>query len=403
MKEGWAVRPLGEVSKFVGGGTPSKHNASFWNGEIPWVSPKDMKFDTIVESQDKITADAIENSAAKMIPEGSILIVVRSGILARTIPIGLTGRPLAINQDLKAIVPKKGLDRSYLRYFFLANEDLLLSKVSRGATVHRLSTEDLKALPVPLPSLEEQKRIVAVLDEAFEGLARARANAEANLQNARELFDQSASTIIENAVEIYPKEQLADVTQKITKGSSPKWQGIQYVKSPGVLFVTSENVGKNELIFEKTKYVESAFNKKDRKSILSNGDVLTNIVGASIGRTAVFDRNDVANINQAVCLIRCDPDKLVNYFLCFLLNSPYFKRALHAGEVNMARANLSLTFFRELQVPIPPIRQQEMYVQKMKDISEKVGELETAFTTKLDELERLKQSLLQKAFAGELT
>lgn len=132
--------------------------------------------------------------------------------------------------------------------------------------------------------------------------------------------------------------------ERITKGSSPKWQGIAYIDTPGILFVTSENVGEYQILLEQPKYVEEKFNTKDKKSILRAGDVLTNIVGASIGRTAVFDRDDVANINQAVCLIRCESEVLNNFFLTYLLNSPVFKGVLHDNEVDNARANLSLGF-----------------------------------------------------------
>lgn len=155
---------------------------------------------------------------------------------------------------------------------------------------------------------------------------------------------------------------LEELTERITKGSSPKWQGVEYVETPGVLFVTSENVEENYIDLTKKKYVEEKFNQKDGKSILQFGDVLTNIVGASIGRTAVFDRFETANINQAVCLIRCRHELLNNSFLSYLLNSPFFLEAMHSGKTNMARANLSLSFFRELKIPLPPLEEQKRVV-----------------------------------------
>ena len=156
----------------------------------------------------------------------------------------------------------------------------------------------------------------------------------------------------------WPTATLGDLCERITKGSSPKWQGFKYVDKPGVLFVTSENVRENEMLFEQPKYVEEAFNEKDTRSILKRGDVLTNLVGASIGRTAIFDRDDVANINQAVGILRCEPNRLHNRFLAYLLNSPVFTEILHDNEVNNARANLSLTFFKNLEIPLPPLSEQ---------------------------------------------
>jgi type I restriction enzyme, S subunit len=174
--------PLSELVTFRGGGTPSTERAEFWNGEIPWVSPKDMKSDVIADTQDTITLQAINSSATSLIPEGASLVVVRSGILARTVPIAIAGRELALNQDIKALCPKPGLDARYLFYFLRSAESHLLQRVTRGATVHRLGTDDLRNLQIVVPSLAEQKRVVAILDLAFEGIANAAANTERSLR-----------------------------------------------------------------------------------------------------------------------------------------------------------------------------------------------------------------------------
>ena len=189
--------------------------------------------------------------------------------------------------------------------------------------------------------------------------------------------------------------------ETITKGSSPKWQGIKYVYKPGVMFITSENVGQNKMIYDKIKFVEEEFNRKDSKSILKIGDVLTNIVGASIGRTAIFDRNVVANINQAVCILRCNQKLVLNKYLTFLLNSPYLVIHLHDNEINNARANLSLTFFRELYIPVPKIPKQKHIVSEIECISMKTKRLEEIYKQKLADLEELKKSVLQKTFKGK--
>ena len=114
MNNGWAKRSIDDICVFRGGGTPSKKKASYWKGDIPWVSPKDMKSDIISDSIDHITTDAIEQSTTNLIPADSILVVVRSGILARTIPVGITGRDVTINQDIKALCPNGSVDAWFL-------------------------------------------------------------------------------------------------------------------------------------------------------------------------------------------------------------------------------------------------------------------------------------------------
>src|SRR5688572_28864445 len=119
-----------------------------------------MKSSEVGDSIDKITPEAIENSAASLIPKDAILVVVRSGILARTIPVGIALRPLAVNQDIKALCAKRDVNPRYLHYFMQMAEPDILKLVTRGATVHRLSTESLKALKFLKPPLAEQHRIV---------------------------------------------------------------------------------------------------------------------------------------------------------------------------------------------------------------------------------------------------
>jgi type I restriction enzyme S subunit len=154
-----------------------------------------MKSDVVSDSLDHISQEAIDGSATTLIPKGSVLMVVRSGILARTVPIAVTGRDLTINQDLKALCPGSAIDPHFLYHLLDSKMNELLSMVSRGATVHRLKTEQIRALEFISPPLPEQQRIVRVLDEAFAGLATAQANAAQNLQNARAIFESQLQAV----------------------------------------------------------------------------------------------------------------------------------------------------------------------------------------------------------------
>ena len=103
LPKGWATAKFSDFGEWMGGGTPSKEVPSYWNGPIPWVSPKDMKTNVIRSAIDGITEAAVENSAAKRVPAGSVLIVARSGILAHTLPIAVTAVETTLNQDMKAL------------------------------------------------------------------------------------------------------------------------------------------------------------------------------------------------------------------------------------------------------------------------------------------------------------
>jgi len=196
---------------------------------------------------------------------------------------------------------------------------------------------------------------------------------------------------------------MSDITDLITKGASPKWQGFEYCEksTDSILFITSENVGKEELLLDNRKYLGKEFNEKQRRSILEKGDILTNIVGASIGRTTIFDLEDVCNINQAVCLIRLKDKESAKYITKYM-NSITAIESMIGMIKDCARANVSLTNIADLYVPMPNIEEQQKIVQQLDELQEQTKKLEQIYTQKLQDLDELKQSLLQKAFNGEL-
>jgi len=170
--------------------------------------------------------------------------------------------------------------------------------------------------------------------------------------------------------------RLGNLTQVITKGSSPNWQGVQYTdKDKGILFITSENVGSYELLLEKRKYVEEKFNLIEPRSILKKRDILMNIVGASIGRTAMFDLDEVANINQAVAIIRLIKKLDHEYFLRFF-NSQTCLSYMFDKQVDNARPNLSMGNIALFAIPLPPLPEQHRIVAKIDQLMALCDKLE---------------------------
>jgi len=151
------VVPLGECVTIVSGGTPSKSNGGYWNGSFPWVSPKDMKVDYLSAAEDHVTDLAFQETSLKKLPPASILIVVRGMILAHTIPVALTDVPVAINQDMKALIPLKGYDPHFICWSLKAAHGYILGKVATAAHgTKRLEVEHIATLPIPRVPLTEQ-------------------------------------------------------------------------------------------------------------------------------------------------------------------------------------------------------------------------------------------------------
>lgn len=197
--------------------------------------------------------------------------------------------------------------------------------------------------------------------------------------------------------------RLESVCEVITKGSSPNWQGVQYVDAEnGVLFITSENVGNYVLRkMDEPKYVERKFNEMETRSILQRNDLLVNLVGASIGRSAIYDRDDVANINQAVGIIRLirGGAAIDRWYLLHYLNSPTSLEMMFDEQVETARANLSLTNMKHFLVPIPPLAEQRRIVAKVDQLMALVDQLETQLAASHSAAEKLMEALVAELTA----
>lgn len=170
----WEERKLGEVTGWKSGGTPSKAVAKYWKGNIPWVSAAAMQQRVIQNTPLNISEEAAK-IGSRMVPEGSILLLVRGSMLYNRIPISIATRELSFNQDVKAIWPKSGLSNIFLLYWFLANEFLLLSLVTgTGIGAGKLDTTQLQSLAIKIPHPDEQAKIadaLSAMDAKIDGVA----------------------------------------------------------------------------------------------------------------------------------------------------------------------------------------------------------------------------------------
>lgn len=328
-----------------------------------------------------------------------------------------------------------GLYNKFLLYYLLSPDfDSYANNTdnSKGVAYPAINDDRLYKALVPIPPLDEQQRIVEKLEQILP-LVEEYGKNEAKLSKLNEtLPDKIKQSILQHAVQgkLVPqnpsdepasellkrikaeKEQLIkdgkikkekplppitedeipyelpkgwewvrlrDLTEIITKGSSPSWQGVNYTENKEVLFITSENVGKFKLLLNKIKYVEYKFNEIEPRSILEYNDILMNIVGASIGRTAIFNlENTLANINQATCIIRIiksfKVDTLLKYLLLFF-NSSICYMYMNNDQVDSARANLSMTNIANFLIPIPPLAEQQRIVTKVEELLAVVDKL----------------------------
>jgi type I restriction enzyme, S subunit len=402
VREQWQPKRLGDVCDFRGGGTPSKAVDRYWRGDIPWVSPKDMKSRVVLDSIDHITSEAIAASAASMIDPGSILMVVRSGILARTVPIGVAGRAVAVNQDIKALCPKPAVDSWFLYYLLEAKMSALLSLVSRGATVHRLITDQIRAIEFMLPPLLEQRRIVAILDEAFEGIATARVNAEKNLQNARGVFESYLQKAYTVRVGHLPRERLEGLCEKdrlitygVIKLGDPIESGVPCLRTSNVRWLDIDITG--------MKRIAPTLAAEYSRTILRGGEVLVNVRGTLGGVAVVSDQMAGWNVSREVAVVPVSADILDPEYAAFWIGSRTSQDWLSGVKKGAAYTGINIEDLRNLPVPLPALGTQREIVDDVLTIRDGTRRMEEIYKDKLAALDELKKSVLHLAFNGGLT
>ena len=182
LHTGWKWIKLDDVCKFVGGGTPSKQNKALWSGSIPWISAKDMKADTLTDSSDHISEEAIKRSSTNLVPADTVLVLQRGMGLAKGLPTCLLACPCTFNQDIRALVPSDQVTGEFIALAIRSYAREILGHcdtVTHGTL--KLDTSVLRLWPIPIPNLNEQRRVADMLREQITAAETARAAAEAEL------------------------------------------------------------------------------------------------------------------------------------------------------------------------------------------------------------------------------
>lgn len=385
---GWRTAPLGELVAMVGGGTPTRSTPAFYGGPFPWVTPKDMKSWEVCKSQVNITQAGLDNSAARLVPANSVLVVVRSGILKHTLPVAVNRLPVAINQDMKALLCGEHLDADFLARFIKAQSPIILQWV-RATTADNFPVDKLKRLVVPLPPLPEQRRIAAVLDRA-EALQIKRRAALAQLDTLTQsifldMFGEPAAN--PKGWRLRALEEVAETTSGGTPNRAvAEYFGgdIPWVKSgelhQGVVTATEESLTERGLAESSAK-------------LMPPGTVLVAMYGATVGTIAVLGIR--AATNQAICSIQPMGGLNVGYLVHLLRRlSP----TLLAKRVGGAQPNLSQELLRKMTVPVPPEEIQRDFAGRISTVEK----LKTPYDASVSQVDALFASLQYRAFREEL-
>ena len=302
-----------------------------------------------------------------------------------------------VNNHAHVLRPNRALLNDNWLVHFLVHSDL--SPFVSGLTVPKLNQGSLREIPIPLPPLPEQHRIVALLDAAFDGIATARANAEKNLHNARAVFESHLQSVFTEAWQAGELVTLAELATDITDGDH-----MPPPKAPsGVPFITIGNVMKDvrKIDFSNTFMVPKEYfdglkpNKKPRI-----GDVLYTVTG-SFGIPVLIDEQRDFCFQRHIGLVRPKAD-VSSEWLFYLLMSPQVFQQANVGATGTAQKTVSLKVLRGFKVPRIPLIMQKAATSTLNNLANETQRLESLYQRKRAALDALKQSLLHQAFSGQL-
>ena len=377
---GWQVKRIDEVSKVVNGGTPKTKVDENWGGPHRWITPAEMgkrSSPFVSETARTLSDTGLQGSSANLIPPGSIILSTRA-------PIGhlvINTEAMAFNQGCRGLVTSDELDYRYL-YYFLLGSVRLLNDLGTGATFKELSASKLKSVSIPLPPLPEQKQIVAILDKAFAAIDQAVANAERNLTNARELFESYLNKVFTERGEGWVEKRLDEVcenldSQRIPITKNKRTSGdIPYYGASGIVDYVADYIFDEELLLV----------SEDGANLLAR----TYPIAFSVsGKTWVNNHAHVLQFESS------DTLKFVEYYLNSISLEPYVS--------GMAQPKLNQKSLNSILISLPTEIEKHKIIKKLDELVVGTTQLETIYQKKLTALTELKQSILQKAFRGELT
>lgn len=269
-----------------------------------------------------------------------------------------------------------------------------------GAVGHkRVSKDFIEGHLFPLPPLPEQHRIVALLDDAFAGIATARAHAEQNLQNARALFESHLQAVFSQRGEGWSEERLGNIVTRLTNGYVGPTRNIY--QDSGIPYLLARHVKNNRLQFDGRTFISEDFNLKNKKSILRAGDVLL-VQSGHIGHSAVVTKAHEGHNCHAMIVITPKEELIIGPFLSLFFNSSEMKNKFQKIRSGSTVPHLTCGEVKELKIPLPDLATQERIVDFSLEFGEETQRLESLYQRKLAALDELKQSLLHQAFSGRL-
>jgi type I restriction enzyme S subunit len=405
MKSGWQTKPLGELCEIELGKTPARANKAFWDEKREtanvWLSIADLlnaKDNLVIDSKEYLSNRGA--AISKIVRKGTLLVSFKL-TLGR---LAFAGRDLYTNEAIAALnlFNERELSKEFLFYFLhffdwrkAAENDVKL----KGMTLNKAK---LKELQVHFPSLPEQQRIVSILDEAFDSIAAAKANAEKNLQNAHALFESQLQANFTKRGEGWVETTLGEVCRFENGDRGKNYPNREEYVESGIPWINTGHIQPDGNLSESDmNFISREKYQSLRSGKIQPGDLVYCLRGATLGKTALVEPFTIGAVASSLVIIRpCD--LLDSRFLYYFLTSPVGQGQIKLYDNGAAQPNLGAKSVAKYKILLPKLSEQRAIVQKLAAIAAETQHLKSIYRRKLAALDELKKSLLHQVINGEL-
>jgi type I restriction enzyme S subunit len=395
MKKNWERGKLSDyIQDFI---VPQRDKPKSFDGSIPWCRIEDI--DGMFLSKSKsgkcVTREVIKAMPLRVFPRDTV-IVSCSADLGRC---AVVSTPLVTNQTFIGLVPKVTLSPVFLYHLMTSKADEL-NAAATGATIKYLSQDKFKALDILVPPISEQQRIVSLLDEAFAGIATARANAEKNLRNARAIFESHLQSVFTQRGSGWVDKALGDFCSFENGDRGANYPSKSARTASGIPFINAGHLTENGINLQGMDYIP-----RERFDLLGAGkirprDILFCLRG-SLGKFASVGDLAEGAIASSLVIVRPDESVLDGFLLAYF-RSPLCAEMIGQYKGGTAQPNLSAKSLSRFIAPVPSIIEQQRIVEKLGGLRDETQRLAILYTRKLAALETLKKAMLDHALTGQL-
>ena len=384
MKQGWRSKKLGDVCEVIAGQSPK---GEYYNSDgvgLPFYQGKKEFTGKYIGLPKKWTSVTTKEAL-----KDDVLMSVRAPVG----PVNFSTQRICIGRGLAAIRTGSLINKEFLYNFLVNHENQIVGNT--GAVFNSINQTQIKSIPIPVPPLEEQKQIVAKLDQCFEAIDKAKANAAKNLENAKELFQSKLNEIFSQKGEGWVEKKLGEISD-VTYGFTDK-----SVEVGDFRYVRITDIDNNgELISTGKKYIGSS--KDGKKFILKDNDILMARTGATFAKLLLY--KDIEPSIFASYLIKIDfTESIDNEFYWFYAKSNSYWDQANTLSTGSAQPHFNGKALKQVLFPYPVSKtEQSRLINEFKRFQSKTQSLESKYQQELNSLEELKKSILQKAFEGEL-